>query len=553
MLPFAMLDFVTDRFYGRQTVGWLGCRWAIRAVVGLLLLTPAQAQVQIDGDLLTLTTENMKVQFRGGTMIRLTNLLTGETLVRQVPVLPSLVEMRTLQTSAKPLRWTDWRMGKATAANPNAVQISFNDLTSAVWMNAIIDPDTQDVALTLWGESNREGVTGLTWGMRGLDLTSGRLILPAFGGIALDSRSAPDSLTLEYPGQWEAQMLIWQTQAGGFVVYSRDDQALFKRLHLRRRGDRLDLIFETQAVGPWKSAGGVPQLEWRFNVFKGDWRVPAEGYRRLMRFLRPPLPARGDRAWVAEIRSVRTIAENRFDPATLEKIAALSLPKETLLYLPNWHIANARPDDPAYRVADNLRVYVQRAQAMGFRVMLGVDCAALPREHPDLIQMRRYQVKDPRTGAPVEIPAEGATSAPSTLAVINPAAPAYRSLFIRRLSNVIDYVRPDALHLRHSGRMWNDGGGLIEKQNFAQGAAALHRALLTAFPHLVLSGDGLNEVVAPFQFFAQLPPAVSLPPHPISGYLFGDRMLFFLPPSSVVWKYPIERSERRRQRSARLR
>ncbi len=543
MLPLATLDLMTDRFCRRQVPGLLRrlraltavappLRWAITAVAPLVLLTPACAQVQIDGDLLTLTTENMTVQFRGGTMVRLTNLLTGDTPLRQAPVLPSLVEMRTLHPSGKPFRWTDWRMGKATAANPNAVQISFNDLTCTAWMNVIVDPDTQDVALTLWGESNREGVTGLTWGMRGLDLTSGRLILPAFGGVALDSRSAPASLTLEYPGQWEAQMLIWETKAGGFVVYSRDSQPLFKRLHLIRRGDRLDLVFETQAVAPWKSAGGVPQLEWRINAFKGDWRVPAEGYRRLMSFLRPPLPARGDRAWVSEIRSVRTMAESRFDPATLEKMAESSSPKETLLYLPNWQSPNARTDDPAYRVADNLRVYVQRARAMGFRVMLGVECAALPREHPDLIQMRRYQVKDPRTGAPVEIPAEDGTSAPAALAVINPAAPAYRSLFIRRLSDVIDYIRPDALHLRRSGRMWNDGGGLIEKQSFAQGAAALHRTLLTAFPHLVLSGDGLNEVVAPYQFFAQLPPASPLPPHPISGYLFGDRMLFFLPPAS---------------------
>jgi hypothetical protein len=503
------------------------------AFAPFLLLSPARAQVQIDGDLLTLTTENMVAQFRGGTMIRLTNLLTGETPLRQVPVAPSLVEMKTLEPSGKPFRWTDWRMGKATAGNPNAVQISFNDLTCSAWMNAIVDPDTQDIALTLWGESNREGVTGLTWGMRGLDLTSGRLILPAFGGIALDSKSAPASLTLEYPGQWEAQMLIWEMKEGGFVLYSRDNQAHFKRLHLTRRGDRLDLIFETQAVGPWKSAGGVPQLEWRINAFKGDWRVPAEGYRRLMKFFRPPLPARGDRAWVQEIRSVRTMAENRFDPATLEKIAALSPPKETLLYLPNWQSPNARPDDPAYRVADNLRVYVQQAQAMGFRVMLGVDCAALPREHPDLIQMRRFQVKDPRTGAPVEIPAEGGGASGSfALAVINPAAPAYRSLLIRRLNDVIDYIHPDALHLRYSGRMWNDGNGLIEKQNFAQGAAALHRALLTSFPNLVLSGEGVNEVITPFQFFAQIPAAVNLPPHPISGYLFGDRMLFFQPPSS---------------------
>lgn len=493
------------------------CVWTLL----LLLAMPARADIEISGDRLTLTTANFIAYFRGPDLIRLTNRLTNEQHVRQASPIASMLEMSMLEPTGKPMRWTDWRQGKVESANPDAAMISLNDLTRSVWMSVIVDPETQDIVITLWGEANREGVTGLTWGIRGLDLSSGRLILPAQGGCYVDQASAPTSLTLAYPTEWEAQMAVWEGRNGGFVVYSRDDRPRFKRLRLTRRGDYLDLGLETEAVAPWARAGGVPQLEWRINAFRGDWSVPASGYRNLMHFLRKPVEARGERAWINDIRRVVTLDDHQFDPARLDSLARQAVPRETLLYLPHWQRRRANASDSEPSPRDGVRTFIDRARQLGFRVMLPLNLSGLAPAHPAYPRLRPYQVRDARNGK------HEIKNADASLVYINPAARAYRSLCLARLRTVVEDLRADAVHLDASGVMWNDGNGLLEEKNYAQGMVALYRAMLQTFPEIALGGESVNEVISPYLWFAPKPKARALPPHPISAFLFGDHVLYY--------------------------
>jgi hypothetical protein len=514
---------IVTPFYRRLLRAATVCAVFVLASAG----PPANADVFIENDQLTVTTTNLTAVFRGPDLVRLFNRTTQELYVNTTTRSATMLDMGMLTTPDKPLRWLYWHKGKGINANPDAAQIMLNDLTRTVWMNVIVDPDTQDITITLWGDSHKYGITGLTWGIRGLDLSAGRLILPAQGGRYADRTNCPPDLTLAYPTEWEAQMAVYEGKQGGFVVYCRDDRAFAKNFRVRRKGDYADIGFETQAEAPFEKAGGVPQMEWRINTYKGDWRTPALGYRNLMNFFRRPVDAKGSREWVYGIRTVTTVKTPKPDPKLLDVLAKKTDPKKTLLYLTDWRQAGFERNYPDYEPRDNVRTFIERAHELGFRVMLHASLGISPSSE-DYARLQRYQVKDATTQRLVGVRWDSADGDPSRYAYMNPAAKSYRDILIYRLRGVVDDLQPDALHLEGSGLMWNDGNGPLNKQNLAQGSMALHRALLTAFPDLVLGADGMNELLNPYTWFAQRSPATSpLAPHPISAFLFGNHSIFY--------------------------
>jgi hypothetical protein len=496
---------------------------------GFLLIAgpPARADVFIENDRLTVTTANLTAVFRGPDLVRLSNRTTQEIYVNTTTPLASMLDMGMLTKPDKPLRWLYWHKGKGINANPDAAQIMLNDLTRTVWMNVIVDPETQDITVTLWGDSHKYGVTGLTWGIRGLDLSAGRLIIPAHGGRYADRTNCPPELTLAYPTEWEAQMAVWEGKQGGFVVYCRDDRAFSKNFRVRRKGEYADIGFETQAEAPFEKAGGIPQMEWRINTYRGDWRTPALGYRNLMNFYRKPVEAKGNREWVYDIRTVTLVKSAELDPKLLDALAKKTDPKKTLLYLTDWRQAGFDRNYPDYEPRDNVRTFIERAHELGFRVMLHASLGISPASE-DYKRLQRYQVKDAETQRLMGVRWDSPDGDPQRYAYINPAAKGYRDLLIYRLRGVVDELQPDALHLQGSGLMWNDGNGPLNKQNLAQGSVALHRALLTTFPDLVLSADGMNELLNPYTWFAERSPSSSpLAPHPISAFLFSNHTIAY--------------------------
>lgn len=483
------------------------------------------ADIQIDRDVMTVTTENLIAVFRGQDLVRLSNRLTKEQYLRPPIPFSSLFDLKMTTDPTHRMRGDFWRVGK----NESAAQFILNDSrTRSAWMNVIIDPDTQDITITLWAETNREGVRELTWGIRGLDLTGGRFVLPVQGGRYADDTTKFSDVSFEYPGEWEAQVAIWESkQGGGFVLYSRDNEARPKRLHLARQGNHADMAFDMEAVAPYEKTGGVPVMEWRINTFKGDWRVPGSGYRNLMNFFRKPVPWQGKRAWVKEVQAVATMPGKEFDLSLLDALAKKVDAPKMLLYLPDWRRDGYDPNTADYTPRDNVRPFVEHAHELGFHVMLPLPPPGCDPKSSDYSLAQRYLVRDEVTGQKPAAPAP-------TFAVFNTSATAYRSLLIQRLKVMMDDVLPDALLLPGAAALANDGHGLIEAKNCAQGMMTLQRALLTAFPDLVLGGEGMNELISPYNAFALRSARSSLPPHPVATGLFGGQVFAFGNPESTT-------------------
>lgn len=490
---------------------------------------PAVADISIFGDRLTISSDTVLLAFKGGDLVRVKNKLTGEDFIRTTTPQRPVLDMGMIKAPTKPYINFGWHQGKAEV-NPETAQIQFNDQTRSIWMNVIVDHETNDVMISIWGEANREGVTGLTWGLRGLDLSGGKLILPVQGGRYVDASVPINEFSYSYPGDWEAQLAVWQTKTGGFVIYSRDDEARYKRITMARRASFADILLETEAEGPFEKAGGVPHIEWRFNAYKGTWQVPANGFRNLMHFYRPPAKISKDRAWVKDIRSVATIRGPKQDPKLLDSLAKQLDPSKTLLYVPDWRKSAFDVNYPDYDWNDTIRDFVDHAHELGFKVMLHAEMTGVSPSHADYQRLRKYQVCDPMTGKPVGRRWESADSDPRRYAIINPASETWRNTFLGRIRPVIDQVQPDALFLAGAGTLLNDGNAALTRRNFAEGCMALERALLTAYPRLALGVDGLNELTGPYCWFASRKAQPGLPPHAISEYLFGDHVLSFADP-----------------------
>lgn len=500
------------------------------ATVSAALAPAARADISIVGDRLTIGSGTLLLSFKGPDLVRVRNRLTNEDFIRTTTPQPPVLDMGMIEAPNKPYINFGWHQGKADV-NPETAQIQFNDQTRSIWMNVIVDHETNDIGVSIWGEANREGVTGLTWGLRGLDLTGGKLILPVQGGRYMDATVPVNQFSYSYPGDWEAQMAIWQTKNGGFVVYSRDDEARYKRITLNRKESWADILLETEAFGPFEKASGVPHVEWRFNAYKGTWQVPANGFRNLMHFYRPPARIPKDRAWVKDIRSVVTIQGPKQDPKLLDALAKQIDPTKTLLYVLDWRRQGFEAGYPDYERNETVRDFVDRAHDLGFRIMLHTDLTAVSPSSAEYARLRKYQVCDPRTGKPMGHRWDRADADPRRFAFINPASETWRSTFLGKIRDVVDTMQPDALFLAGAGTLLNDGNSTLARRNFAEGCMALERALLTAYPRLAIGIDGLNELTGPYCWFAARKGQAGLPPHPVSDFLFGDHVLSFADPT----------------------
>ncbi len=516
----------------------------IRMVLGTMVLcllstlavqSAAISQLSIDGDNLTATTTNVMAVFKGADLVRLRNRLTGEDYIHtSTPGQPMLnLNMVSPPIATRYVSVGGWHKGSGIAAstltgNSDAAQIHFRDLVRNIIVNVVIEPETQDITVTMLASASKEGVTGLTWGFRGIDLTGGYFAIPAEGGVRLDAASMPEHVEFKYPGNWEAQMAVWQGKEGGFVLYTRDERVRFKRFKMDRRGNYSDLSVITDSLGSQKLAGDVPQVEWRLNTFRGDWRVPAGGYRNLMNFYRKPVGAPMERAWIKVVRSMISFTSNDFDPATLEKLSKELDPAKTLLYLTNWRKSAPAENLPDNEVNEKLPSFVERAHAQGFHVMLKVDPLFVSEKSAEFAKCKELLALSPIDDKPIFAVGHNG----SRLAKLNPVFPEIREMIARNLKALVDNLQIDGFMINDSVKAENDGFGLVGKKNSAEGMVALERRLMTLCPGVVIGNDGMNELLSPYSFVSVRKPNEFVP-HPISAFLFSEHVLSFADVPSI--------------------
>ena len=206
------------------------------------------------------------------------------------------------------------------------------------------------------------------------------------------------------------------------------------------------------------------------------------------------------------MNNIRTVIEYADAPpyqnSTLDALAAVLNPAQTLLYLVDWRTNRYDVGYPDYNWDPSVPSFITHAHTLGFHVMLHTDALGVSPSSPDFAAVQQYQIKDALTLSPQGWNWNLPASTPNRYAIVNPAAPAWRQLFVARVTPAVQTLQADAIHLDFSAA-FNDGNGLISGINSNQGFAQLEQDLLTAFPGLVLGIEENFDAIAPRASFSQ--------------------------------------------------
>ena len=362
-------------------------------------------------------------------------------------------------------------------------------------------PGGGDLVITQSCTSPLPGVWGVEWGIANIPLEM-NVIVPGQSGIKLTSNMGP--WTFDYPQQWEAQMVVVEGVGRGFYVWAEDAEGRYKRLSVNRQANGWRLGFATINYAPFDALTNCASVRWHLNVYEGDWRVPAKRYRDWAEAnLRPVLLQDQQPAWVKDIRCCIIMG---LSVPNLEALTNHFDPAQTLLFVPDWRQAGFDHDYPTYdQPFPEMLPFIQRAHALGFRVMLHVNHFGCDPLNPLYAQFEPFQVRSPWGNHEKEwwTMDYGSGIEPVNIAYINPAYTPWRELFVARMVELCTNYSVDALQLDQTLVIENDHNGLIGGLSMLQGNLALHRELRAALPQVALGGEGLNEVTYRYESFAQ--------------------------------------------------
>ena len=494
------------------------------------LATFAYGNITIDGESVHVETDNYIVQLNQGVIEYIHNKLTDETYTHPTP------QGKNGWSGLLFNRWF-WEpenvstkratLVSATQLSSSEVELLYSQEGTDVLLSIAVDSMTDDLLIDMEGVSDTPGVVGMLWGIGYLDVQNLSIIAPVDGGRIIDATSPKDYFDNFYPHTgWEAQLAIVQGVRGGLYIRNTDNTLQFKRFVYDRADDGFAFNFGTYNQAPFDvhTTGNSPM--WRFNTYAGGWRVPARIYREWMEQAFTPRRLSDMPAWVEDITLIVSADPGMFDLP--EKLAKLVDPTKTLLYLGgwaeggDWWTKGLSTELPDYFPTWELPIFLEAARQYGFRVMLSTIVYGMSPSHPLYPHFQQYQYRDTWTGELRGECLDGSCTPPLfPLAHISPASSEWRNLLVSNLKAVWEEYPVDAFHLDGSFGVINDGNGLIDGLNMAQGLVLLHKELTEAMPGIVLAGERLHEATFAYESFAQRPLLRGLTPHLISTFLFS--------------------------------
>jgi hypothetical protein len=497
----------------------------IAGATGSSYATPAlTSSIVASGKSLTVTTANAVATFSGADLVGFVNSLTGESYLKK-PSGGDLTVVDTIAYTGQSLQASNWAVGVEPGTGLPLATITSHDSVRTFTMTVKVDPASQEIVLRSSAGASSPGVRGASWSMAGLNLATGRWIVPGNAGVAFDRAHPGLDATLQYPYTWQAQMAVYEATLGSFLLYSTDGQYYFKDLRQTSRGDStLDVAVYTEAVAPFPSAITVPAVEWRLKAFSGDWRVAAQTFRDWMVANRPQV-SNAAHPWVSDIRTVVMVSGQ--DSTVLAPLAAQVNPSRTLLYLVDWRQADYDVNYPDYTPRAGAAGFITAAHALGFKVMLHTDLIGVAPGNPDYAGVQQYQARTPESLQLMGWNWDQPPSTPQRYGIIDPAAAAFRSLWIARIGAAVTALGPDALHLDFTA-MYNDGNGPIEGRTYPQGEDLLNQQIIAAFPGLALGSEEETDFTYRYHSFAQAGWwGFAAPGHPIVGFLFAPQVEYY--------------------------
>ncbi len=389
-----------------------------------------------------------------------------------------------------------------------------------------VDEESGDMIIEPSAYSSRPGLLSCRWNLTGIK-KSLDLIAPFYQGAQLKLDDPLLQHTRwQWPFSWEAGLIILQSDEGGFWVHTEDKNYRSKALQTGLN-DPYTLGFESEAFGPIDnnlSAGGI---SWRINTYRGDWHIPAEKYREWYwetydihseEIKRPK--------WFDNIRLAVCWCPGEVD--ILDEIAKRIRPEKVLIHFPNWRTDPYDENYPTYIPNDNAKIFIKKCQQMGFHVMPHFNSIDMDPSNPLYEQVRDFSYRDVKSkalqgwswykGQGIGVPESHLSRLnqrdKKVMVKIHPGLGMWRSILVENIQKAIMDLSLDAVFIDVTLCMWNIHRSLVDATTPMEGMNKLIKYVASINNGIVVGGEGLNEINAQGQSYAQ----VHLFKHGVEGY-----------------------------------
>ena len=384
------------------------------------------------------------------------------------------------------------------------------------------DAETGDLCVRPSVSSGRPGVKAAGWELRGI---SDELyaVVPTSQGVRLKlSDPLLAGERLGWPQSWEIGLCVFESDEGdGFWVHTRDNRYIYKDLHIGKddRAGSIELL--TEAYGPLDenlSAGG---LVWRVNCFEGGWRVPAAIYRRwYFDAYRLDAQRANRQPWLRDIRMA--LCWQGTNTAMLDELAKQVDPRKTLIHLAIWRDAKYDQEYPDYWPSKDAAAYIRYGESLGFRIAPHMNSEEIDPSHAvyPLLSPFQMQSVDDRTVYGWAFKAEDWSfpGVPWTeyakrdpcnrdyniMTKIHPGSSLWQHELYTRMEKLASEYPVAGCFIDVSLCTYNLHNALVEGRTSTEGMNDLIRLLSGIRGGLPIGGEGLNEITAQGESFAQM-------------------------------------------------
>jgi hypothetical protein len=393
--------------------------------------------------------------------------------------------------------------------------VRFNTWNGVGILSISEDPQTGDLLIEPSGFSARPGLRSVRWDAAGFR-EDAEMIAPLFQGVkvGLNDPMIRGSRFI-YPYKWESNFVAFHSGKDGIWIRSEEDPYRFRTLNVGDGADWNRIGLETETCGPITenlSAGGCV---WRINVYEGDWTTPVKEYKaKLWERLELEKRRDGRPEWADGIRLAYSWCPT--DRAILTELKRYIAPAKVLIHLPHWRKQGYDMGYPDYTPSAEASAFIEEATEMGYHVAPHFNAYEIDPTQKEFEWVRDFRYREIETkaamgwafdGGCVPVPENNMLLCSSqhhnVMTKIHPGHAMWRYLLTKSIAEAVAEVRTDTVFLDVTHNVFNLDNERVNDMTCGEGVVRLLRDVEKLHRGLTVGGEGLNEVVASGQYFAQ--------------------------------------------------
>lgn len=478
---------------------------------------PGKASIRVENNKVFIETSTQTAVIDKGFIVSLKSKATGEEFI-QKPNADLFAALELLYPANETVGIDEKKFGviQARQLSPQRAEIVFHSWDGDGVLAISVDPETGDLLVEPSAYSSRPGVRACRWSLNGLNPDL-HLVAPIFQGISLKLDDPLIKNTRwDWPIWWEAGLAIFQSKEGGFWIHTQDDRYHYKALKIGTDAAANSIGLDSEAYGPIDanlSAGG---LCWRINVYRGDWRVPAEQYRTwYWRAYNLEAEEKRRQPWIHDLRFAVSWCPG--DPDILDALARRVPPGKVLLHFPYWRADEYDENYPRYVASDKGKAFIAKARTMGYRIMPHCNSIDMDPSHPSYQLIRDFQYrnlekkqllgwswyKDRGIGVPESNGNRTGNRDKKVMVKIHPGLGMWRSILGENILKAAQELSLESVFIDVTLHSYNLYNCFTETTTSSEGMKKLIAHIATLGDGLSVGGEGLNEITAQGLSFGQ--------------------------------------------------